>query len=222
MPPELTILAYCEEMIPIVAEIALDCGYAPKFRIIENMDVKKGTFEISVPGAEFELISKAAWTAKASENAAFSVVQPPSKQRVFEEFQSCCSLRRTNYPDLVHPTCFISKTVKTGGGLVMEPLSVISAHTTLGFGITIRRGVTIGHHSFIGDFTSINPGVTIGGMTRIGEGVTIGIGAVVLDKVEIGAGAFIGAGSLVTRDIPPGVLAYGSPCKVVREIENQQ
>ena len=221
MLPELTILAYCEEMIPIVAEIALDCGYAPKFRIIENMKTPKGAYAIEVPGAEYELITKAGWTARAGENVAFSVVQPPSKHRVFLEFQGSCGLERANYPDLIHPSSFVSKTAKTGGGLLLEPLSAISAHTALGFGITIRRGVTIGHHGTIGDFTSIFPGVTIGGMARIGERVTIGIGAVVLDKVEIGAGAFIGAGSLVTRNIPAGVLAYGSPCKVIREIENQ-
>ena len=28
----------------------------------------------------------------------------------------------------------------------------------------------------------------------------------------------LGAGSLVTRDIPAGVIAYGNPAKVVREI----
>lgn len=28
----------------------------------------------------------------------------------------------------------------------------------------------------------------------------------------------IGAGSIVTKDIPANSLAYGSPCKVIREI----
>jgi acetyltransferase-like isoleucine patch superfamily enzyme len=27
----------------------------------------------------------------------------------------------------------------------------------------------------------------------------------------------IGAGSIVTKDIPDGVIAYGNPCKVIRE-----
>ena len=30
-------------------------------------------------------------------------------------------------------------------------------------------------------------------------------------------GAKIGAGSIVTKDIPDNVIAYGNPCKVVRE-----
>lgn len=36
--------------------------------------------------------------------------------------------------------------------------------------------------------------------------------------VTIGDGAVIGAGRVVTRDIPAGVAAAGSPCRVLREI----
>ena len=36
--------------------------------------------------------------------------------------------------------------------------------------------------------------------------------------VTSGAGSVIGAGSVVTRDIPGGVIAAGVPCRVIREI----
>ena len=39
--------------------------------------------------------------------------------------------------------------------------------------------------------------------------------------VTIGDGAVIGAGSVVTHDIPAGVLAYGVPCRVIREITEE-
>ena len=52
----------------------------------------------------------------------------------------------------------------------------------------------------------------------IGDDVWVGAGALVMPGVTIGAGATIGAGSLVTADIPPGVLAYGQPCRVQREL----
>ncbi|MBV6442361.1 MAG: UDP-3-O-(3-hydroxymyristoyl)glucosamine N-acyltransferase [Saprospiraceae bacterium] len=221
MLPELHILAYCEEMIPILAEIALDCGYAPRFQIIENMEVEKGHSRIDVPGVHFDLVRKTDWAISGGEKVAFSVVQPVSKQKVFQEFQQFGDFQREYYPDLIHPTCFVSRTVSTSGGLIMEPLSVISSHTTIGFGVNIRRGVNIGHHGIIGDFVSINPGANIGGKVRIGDRVTIGIGAVLLDGIEIGADSFIGAGSVVTRSIPPGVVAYGSPCKVVREVASK-
>lgn len=51
----------------------------------------------------------------------------------------------------------------------------------------------------------------------IGSGVWIGTGAIVLAGVTIGENSVIGAGSVVTKDIPANVLAVGSPCKVLRE-----
>lgn len=38
------------------------------------------------------------------------------------------------------------------------------------------------------------------------------------DNVWIGENSAIGAGSVVTKDIPANVIAVGSPCKVMREI----
>lgn len=44
---------------------------------------------------------------------------------------------------------------------------------------------------------------------------------VVCGGVTIGKGSVIGAGSVVTRDIPAGSLAAGNPCRVIREITEQ-
>jgi len=43
----------------------------------------------------------------------------------------------------------------------------------------------------------------------------------IMPGVTIGAGAVVGARSLVTTDIPPGVLAAGSPAKVVKTAEER-
>ena len=40
----------------------------------------------------------------------------------------------------------------------------------------------------------------------------------IMPGVTIGDNSVIGAGSIVTKDIPANVLAYGSPCRVIREI----
>lgn len=55
----------------------------------------------------------------------------------------------------------------------------------------------------------------------IGDDVWVGGGAIILPGVRIGSGAVIGAGSVVTRDVPAGVFAAGSPCRVVREIDDE-
>ncbi|MEG1798659.1 MAG: sugar O-acetyltransferase [Synergistaceae bacterium] len=52
---------------------------------------------------------------------------------------------------------------------------------------------------------------------RIGRNVWIGGGSVILPGVTIGDNCVIGAGSVVTKDIPSNSVAYGSPCRVVRE-----
>lgn len=52
----------------------------------------------------------------------------------------------------------------------------------------------------------------------VGDNAWIGAGALVLPGVTIGRDTTIGAGSVVTRDVPPGVLALGNPCRVVRAL----
>ncbi len=53
---------------------------------------------------------------------------------------------------------------------------------------------------------------------KIGNNVWICSGCIVCAGVSIGDNVVIGAGSVVTNDIPPNVLAYGAPCKVVRKL----
>nr|WP_297459941.1 sugar O-acetyltransferase [uncultured Halomonas sp.] len=61
-------------------------------------------------------------------------------------------------------------------------------------------------------------GIEFGKPIRIGNDVWMGGGAIVCPGISIGDGSVIGAGSVVTRDIPPGVLAAGNPCRVIRPI----
>ena len=39
--------------------------------------------------------------------------------------------------------------------------------------------------------------------------------------LQLGDDTVIGAGSIVTKDIPSGVVAFGNPCKVIREISEK-
>jgi len=55
----------------------------------------------------------------------------------------------------------------------------------------------------------------------IGADVWVGGGAIILGGVTIGSRAVIGAGSVVTRDVPAGVFAAGNPCRVIREITEE-
>ena len=55
----------------------------------------------------------------------------------------------------------------------------------------------------------------------IEDGCWLASGVTVCGGVTIGKGCVIGANSVVTRDIPAGVFAAGNPCRVIREITEQ-
>ncbi len=66
-----------------------------------------------------------------------------------------------------------------------------------------------------------NKGLEIAWKITVGDNVWIGANVVVLPGVTIGSNTVIGAGSVVTKDIPSGVIAVGNPCRVMREITEQ-
>jgi galactoside O-acetyltransferase len=91
-------------------------------------------------------------------------------------------------------------------------------------------------HIYIGDNTLMGPNVTLvtaghpilpelrlRGLQynmpiHIGKNCWLGAGVTVLPGVTIGDHTVVGAGSLVTRDLPANVVAVGSPCRVMRPI----
>ena len=62
-------------------------------------------------------------------------------------------------------------------------------------------------------------GFTSKGPVRIGDNCWFGVNCVVTSGVTIGERCVIGANSVVTEDLPPRMIAAGSPAKVIREIE---
>ena len=52
----------------------------------------------------------------------------------------------------------------------------------------------------------------------IGDNVWLSGGVIVCPGVTIGDDTVVGAGAVVTRDLPAGVVAVGTPARVVREI----
>jgi maltose O-acetyltransferase len=52
---------------------------------------------------------------------------------------------------------------------------------------------------------------------KIEDNVWIGGGVIILPGVIIGKNSVIGAGSVVTRSIPENSVAFGNPCRVIRE-----
>lgn len=141
-----------------------------------------------------------------------------SRRKIAGHFIGNYQIPLHHFIPLIHPSSVVPVAFQYGPGLHISPLSVIAPHCTFGKFVVINRQVSIGHHTVLHDYVTVNPGVTISGVCEIGENTTIGAGATIIDRIKIGANSIIGAGSVVTKDIPTGVVAYGSPAKVIREI----
>lgn len=103
--------------------------------------------------------------------------------------------------------------------------SVIDYGCRIGSRVKIHCNCYVAQYSELDDDVFLAPGVTIAndlypgdarsaevmGGPRIGRAVQVGVNSTILPYVQIGAGSLIGAGSVVTRDIPPGVVAFGNP-----------
>ncbi|WHY69472.1 sugar O-acetyltransferase [Neobacillus sp. SuZ13] len=114
-------------------------------------------------------------------------------------------------------------------------------HTHLGNDVYVNFNLTLVDDTdiYIGNNVLIGPNVTIDAGTHpihpelrrksaqynlpvvIEDNVWIGAGAIILPGVRIGENTVIGAGSVVTKDIPANVIAIGSPCRIMREINER-
>lgn len=111
-------------------------------------------------------------------------------------------------------------------------------HVHLGHHVYANFNLTLvdDTHIYIGDCTMLGPNVTLATAAhpilpelrekglqynlpiRIGRNCWLGAGVIVLPGVTIGDNTVVGAGSVVTRDLPPNVVAVGTPCRVLRPI----
>ena len=107
-----------------------------------------------------------------------------------------------------------------------------ASHVGIGTVICARELVEIGDHVLIAEYVTIRdqdhdfrsdyPIAENGFNTspiRIGSNVWIGAKATITRGVTIGDGAVIGANSVVTRDVPPNMLAVGTPVRIISEIK---
>lgn len=87
----------------------------------------------------------------------------------------------------------------------------------LGSNILINKRCSIYHNTNIGENVTLSPNVTILGDCQIDDDTFIGAGTIIREKVKIGRNCIIGMGSIVIEDIPDNSMAYGNPCRVIKE-----
>jgi UDP-N-acetylglucosamine acyltransferase len=108
--------------------------------------------------------------------------------------------------------------VQVGNANVIREHSTVHqghyATTVIGDGCYLMNKCYIAHDNVLHDGVTMASGATLGGHVQLGAGANLGMGAIVHQRRRIGGLAMVGMGAVVTRDLPPGSLAYGNPCRV--------
>ena len=139
-----------------------------------------------------------------------------------------CQIRRRivgklsghQFVSVVHRTAMVSGSSRIGEGTVVMAGAILQAESVIGRHCIINSGASVDHDTWIGDYVHIAPHCTLCGGVSVGEGTWIGAGTTVIQGIRIGRDCFIGAGSVVVKDIPDNVIAYGNPCRIVKQIIN--
>lgn len=119
-------------------------------------------------------------------------------------------------PNLIHPSAIVSQHAVIEQGSIIMPGAIVNAGARLGSNTILNTAASVDHECRIGDGVHIGPGARLSGLVTVGNATWIGIGSIIRESIHIGNDVLVGAGSLVLKDIPDGVVAYGSPAKVIR------
>ena len=114
----------------------------------------------------------------------------------------------------------MGNTVVIGNGTYINSnLTLVDDYEiSIGKGVLIAPNVTISTTNHPMHYKARSHGEMYCKKVIIEDNVWIGSNAVICAGVTVGMGSVIGAGSVVTIDIPTMSFAAGVPCKVIREI----
>ena len=119
---------------------------------------------------------------------------------------------------MIHPRAIHSSDATIGAGTVLVAGAIVNPGAWIGANAIINTAATVDHDCIIEDGVHIACGAHLAGHVQVGRGSWVGIGAVVKERVRIGAQTIVGAGALVLKDLPDGVMAYGSPARVIQHV----
>lgn len=103
-----------------------------------------------------------------------------------------------------------------GSGSVICPFVCLHSNARVGNGAVIFSGSVVEHDCHLGNNVNIGPGVAVAGSVTIDDNVFVGAGATIRDGIAVGRNSVVGAGSVVVRAVPPNMIVYGNPARVVR------
>lgn len=190
-----------------VANVARSAGYVVACFVDPN---KKGAHLLERPIIasvdELEGVGRHVFCIAVGDNAA--------RERVHAELSA--QHRDLLFPPLVHASAVVSDFVTLGEGTVLMPQAVVGPNSSVGRFCILNTRSSIDHDCTLADYASLAPGAVTGGAVHIGARSAISLGGAIKHGVRVGADSVVGACSYVNQDMPPNVVAYGTPAKTVR------
>jgi acetyltransferase-like isoleucine patch superfamily enzyme len=122
----------------------------------------------------------------------------------------------------VYDSSLIIGDVRVGAHTWVGPFTVLDGSGGLDIGdhCSISAGAQIYTHDTVAASLSGGSTPVERRRTRIGSRCYIGPNTIIAMGVTIGEGCVIGANSLVMDDIPAGMRAWGTPCRVIGPVDD--
>ncbi len=183
----------------VVADIAVLCGYEVIF--IDDGENEHPSFEDIKNNTDIPI--------------ALGIGSNRIRANIFQKVSEC----GFEIVTLIHPKAVISESAVIGEGTVVMANVVVNAKALIAKGVILNTSSVIEHENIVDEFVHISPTVALAGNVKVGAFSHIGIGSCVIQNIKIGKNSVVGAGSVVVNSIDSFSLAYGNPCKKIRELD---
>lgn len=105
---------------------------------------------------------------------------------------------------------------RLGSGVLVGPLSQLSADTTIADNCMLLPNSFLGHDSCMDRFAHLATNAVVGANVHVGKAVHVGSNATIREKVRIGDFSLVGAGAVVLEDVPENSVVVGNPARILR------
>jgi sugar O-acyltransferase (sialic acid O-acetyltransferase NeuD family) len=190
-----------------VSNVASSCG----MRVAAYVDdSKSGTKVLGIPVITKQLCIDTHF----DKNFVIAIGDNSARELIYKEFKS--ELPNSKFPALIHQSAVVGINSRIGNGAIIMPQANVGPNSIIGEFCIVNTSASIDHDCEMQSFSSLAPRAVTGGGVNIGVRTAVSIGAIIKHGISIGDDVVIGANSYVDKAIGNNIVAYGSPCKVVR------
>ncbi len=168
-----------------------------------------------------ELVSYQTFLQKYSQKDSEIIIgvgEPKDRELLYEK---CCN-DSIPVATIIHPSVHIPNSSIIGSGAYIAQNSMISCDVKIAENVLMQPNALVGHDSTIGRSTVLSSNSVVAGHCHVGKQTFLAIGVSIKDRITIGDDSIVGMASCVVQDIPSGVIAMGSPARIVKKNEDHK